>query len=138
MAEKHEFDPGWTGLSTQCNRLVVKPGTTYADTCGMPRGNAIHFQPDEQCVGCLTGHDIGLPSSAVAYPHPECPVHGDTESEPLSPEQEEMLPPDTAVVECWCGGEVGKRTPGDGDGLGCLENIHHYWRGESEDDFWLD
>jgi hypothetical protein len=28
---------------------------------------------------------------------------------------------------CWCGGEVGPREPGDANGLGCLENIHHVW-----------
>jgi hypothetical protein len=30
---------------------------------------------------------------------------------------------------CWCGGQVGPRVPGDHDGLGCLENITHNWRG---------
>jgi hypothetical protein len=28
---------------------------------------------------------------------------------------------------CWCGGEVGPRSPGDFDGLGCVENITHEW-----------
>lgn len=33
----------------------------------------------EECSGaCLTGDDIGLPSDAVAYPHPDCPAHGDS------------------------------------------------------------
>jgi hypothetical protein len=30
---------------------------------------------------------------------------------------------------CWCGGQVGHRVPGDRDGLGCLEDIHHDWKG---------
>ena len=31
-----------------------------------------------QCNGmCLTGSDIGIPSSQVAYAHPHCPEHGD-------------------------------------------------------------
>lgn len=31
-----------------------------------------------QCSGiCLLGFDIGVPSSAVAYAHPNCPEHGD-------------------------------------------------------------
>lgn len=31
-----------------------------------------------RCSGaCLTGHDIGIPNSGVAYPHPDCPTHGD-------------------------------------------------------------
>jgi hypothetical protein len=30
-------------------------------------------------------------------------------------------------MECWCGGEVGPREPGDANGLGCLENIYHVW-----------
>jgi hypothetical protein len=30
------------------------------------------------CSGeCLTGSDIGLPSSEVAYPHPDCLLHGE-------------------------------------------------------------
>jgi hypothetical protein len=30
------------------------------------------------CNGiCLTGSDIGVPSSEVAYPHPMCPEHGE-------------------------------------------------------------
>lgn len=29
-----------------------------------------------------------------------------------------------------CSGEVGPREPGDENGLGCLENIMHDWRGE--------
>ena len=29
-----------------------------------------------ECDGmCLTGADIGVPSAAVAYPHPGCPLH---------------------------------------------------------------
>lgn len=29
--------------------------------------------------------------------------------------------------KCWCGGEVGRREPGDENGNGCLENIYHDW-----------
>ena len=29
---------------------------------------------------------------------------------------------------CWCGGAVGVRTPGDDEGLGCLEDINHFWQ----------
>jgi hypothetical protein len=30
-----------------------------------------------ECSGiCLSGHDIGLPSGEIAYPHPDCPIHG--------------------------------------------------------------
>lgn len=32
-----------------------------------------------------------------------------------------------ARYQCWCGGDVGKREPGDALGLGCLEDITHYW-----------
>ena len=29
------------------------------------------------CNGlCMTGNDIGVPSNEIAYPHPECEVHG--------------------------------------------------------------
>lgn len=31
-------------------------------------------------------------------------------------------------VQCWCGGEVGFRVPGDQAQLGCLENVMHNWR----------
>lgn len=37
----------------------------------------------------------------------------------------------TIEARCWCSGKVGFRDPGDEQGLGCLENIHHAWRGES-------
>lgn len=30
-------------------------------------------------------------------------------------------------ARCWCGGEVGNRSPGDKNGLGCLENSWHDW-----------
>lgn len=35
------------------------------------------FEKDRPCGHeCLTGYDIGLPSNSVAYPHPDCPIHG--------------------------------------------------------------
>lgn len=43
-------------------------------------------EPDEdedegrepECNGiCLSASDIGVPASGIAYPHPECPTHGD-------------------------------------------------------------
>lgn len=34
--------------------------------------------------------------------------------------------PDRAA-QCWCGSEVGVRTPGDADGLGCLAILEHDW-----------
>ena len=33
---------------------------------------------------------------------------------------------------CWCGGEIGARSPGDHLGLGCLENITHNWSGSDD------
>jgi hypothetical protein len=31
-----------------------------------------------ECSGiCLSGHDVGIPSGGIAYPHPDCPAHGD-------------------------------------------------------------
>lgn len=29
-------------------------------------------------VPCLTGYDIGLPSAEIAYPHPDCSIHGES------------------------------------------------------------
>jgi len=32
---------------------------------------------EQQCSGiCLSGYDVGVPSSQIAYAHPECPAHG--------------------------------------------------------------
>jgi len=123
---KHHFDPGPTGIETHCHAKVPSSLPPFAKMCGHPlRSPAkVHFLPEEACVGCLTGYDIGLPSSDVAYPHPECPVHSEHEPEPLSQEQEEAM---AAGAHCWCGGQVGPREPGDEDGLGCLDNINHVW-----------
>ena len=34
--------------------------------------------PPPACNGlCLTGFDVGVPSSGIAYAHPCCPEHGD-------------------------------------------------------------
>lgn len=34
----------------------------------------------EACAGCsgqcLSGYDIGIESGEIAYPHPDCPLHG--------------------------------------------------------------
>lgn len=126
--KRHEFDPGYTGLSVRCNRLVLDD-RGYGTDCGRLVDDPVHFQRNAECVGCLTGHDIGLPSSEVAYAHPECPVHGEPDP-PLSPVQEEAI---AAGARCWCGGEVGPRVPGDDDGLGCFDDIHHDWHGRVQD-----
>lgn len=120
---QHEFDPGYTGLSTRCNRLVAD-AEGYGRECGRLMDDPVHVQRHAHCSGCLTGHDIGLPSSKVAYAHPACPVHGDLAEVPPSPDEEETFPPDPAREECWCGGEVGPREPG---GFGCLESVWHVW-----------
>lgn len=39
----------------------------------------------------------------------------------------------SSPARCWCGGEVGPRTPGDDDGLGCLEHLSHDWHGRVQD-----
>lgn len=32
----------------------------------------------DNCNGmCLTGGDVGVPFEGIAYPHPDCPEHGD-------------------------------------------------------------
>lgn len=33
--------------------------------------------------------------------------------------------------KCWCGGAVGRREPGDENGLGCLADISHNWQAAS-------
>lgn len=37
---RHEFDPGYTGMSEACNRLVLRDD--YGDDCGLPREHPIH------------------------------------------------------------------------------------------------
>ena len=43
-----------------------------------------------------------------------------------------LTPQPEHTKRCWCGGEVGKRQPGDDDGMGCLRNITHRWQGVSD------
>lgn len=31
------------------------------------------------------------------------------------------------LPRCWCSGQVGPRTPGDSEGLGCLSDIYHVY-----------
>jgi hypothetical protein len=52
---------------------------------------------ESQCIGmCLSAADIGVPEAGdvIAYPHPECPEHGDPamngpELETCSPGEDE-------------------------------------------------
>lgn len=50
-----------------------------------PEGHhdGVHREPDPpECNEiCMTASDIGLPEygDMIAYPHPECPVHGTSE-----------------------------------------------------------
>ncbi len=33
---------------------------------------------EPECNGiCMSGYDIGLPNGGIAYPHPDCELHGD-------------------------------------------------------------
>ena len=37
---------------------------------------------NELCCGiCTTGHDVGVPSDAIAAAHPDCEAHGSTQSD---------------------------------------------------------
>lgn len=39
---------------------------------------AMSDKPEPECNGiCLSGADIGVPYGGIAYPHPDCPAHGD-------------------------------------------------------------
>ena len=52
-----------------------------------------------QCNGiCIYAYDIGIDVPGVAYPHPECELHGNPEPEYISPEEEEEFPPDEASM----------------------------------------
>lgn len=55
---------------------------------------------------------------------------GDQTSKATRPEDLELL---NRGLMCWCGGDVGRRVPGDRDGLGCLENINHNWKAGDRD-----
>ena len=38
----HPFDPGYSGMSTACNELVIRDGDT--DECGLPADDPIHAE----------------------------------------------------------------------------------------------
>lgn len=44
-----------------------------------------------------------------------------------------LQPEPSHTKRCWCGGEVGQRSPGDESGLGCMRNVTHNWRGMSSE-----
>lgn len=59
----HEFDPGQTGMSTECNQLVVREDT---EECGLPRWHPDHSAwLQEISRRCIPGlevciHGVGL------------------------------------------------------------------------------
>lgn len=75
-----------------CECFVTDPSTWLsAASCGYgggyEPGSQMEWNPDcpahppapPECNGiCLTAGDIGLPYNSVAYPHPDCELHGRT------------------------------------------------------------
>lgn len=61
-------------LSANDRELLV------SETCGACFDRMFGDPDDPECNGvCMFAADIGLPEygDVVAYPHPDCPVHGD-------------------------------------------------------------
>lgn len=63
-----------------CNTSSLYPcfqnGNGHQIPCGVPSCPGAQFHVPE-CNGiCLTAADIGLYSNDIAYPHPDCEVHG--------------------------------------------------------------
>lgn len=71
-AETYEMEYRRTGLCPSCLNAAL---TALDDG-----GEVEEDEPAEpECNGiCLYGSDLGVPSSGVAYAHPECPAHGDS------------------------------------------------------------
>lgn len=43
--------------------------------------HTVEYLTDSDCLGiCVSATDLGLPLDGIAYPHPECPIHGNRQS----------------------------------------------------------
>lgn len=75
QAETYEMEWRRTGLCPSClNRALtcLDDGLPDYTEQGVP-------DAEPECNGiCLYGSDLGVPSSGVAYAHPDCPEHGDS------------------------------------------------------------
>lgn len=61
-----------SGLCQECQDKTFDPTEDHDET-------QVEYltPPEPQCNGiCMTGYDVGVPHSGIAYAHPECPVHG--------------------------------------------------------------
>lgn len=63
---------GWSSITVKEYRI-----SGLCRTCQ----DTVFADPNE-CLGCLTAYDIGLDEygNMIAYPHPDCPVHGEGRS----------------------------------------------------------
>ncbi len=67
-----------------------KPEPAEVDTQATPEPQTT-TQASTACLGiCLTGSDIGIPSAAIAYAHPDCPAHNTDPSENITPKNEKQ------------------------------------------------
>jgi hypothetical protein len=66
-ADKYEMEFHRTGLCPTCLDRALTALDDGEDEDAEPECNGI----------CLYGSDLGVPSSGVAYAHPDCPEHGD-------------------------------------------------------------
>ncbi len=67
-ADKYEMEYRRTGLCPDClNKALDDLSEEEPDEDAEPECNGI----------CLYGSDLGVPSSGVAYAHPDCPEHGE-------------------------------------------------------------
>ncbi len=76
-------DP-WYPCCGHCNTTTALPcfqsGSGHPVPCVLPTcagAHPIQSVREPECNGiCLTAADIGLYSNDIAYPHPDCEVHG--------------------------------------------------------------
>lgn len=68
-AETYEMEYRRTGLCPDCLNRALD---------ALDEGDEDEPQGEPECNGiCLYGSDLGVPSSGVAYAHPDCPEHGE-------------------------------------------------------------
>lgn len=76
-AETYEMEYRRTGLCPKC--LDKALDALSEEEPDGPEEEGPDGEPE--CNGiCLYGSDLGVPSSGVAYAHPDCPAHGDGSS----------------------------------------------------------
>lgn len=80
-AETYEMEFRRTGLCPDCLNKALDALDDGEDPTFEPYDGEVPEAEgaEPECNGiCLYGSDLGVPSSGVAYAHPDCPVHGES------------------------------------------------------------